>query len=250
MLVVHGGAWASGTKSQLSGIAKAFAEHGYTTAAISYRLAPQSPFPAQIYDCQAVVRWLRTSAAKYKLDPERVGGYGYSAGGHLVALLGTLDDDDDLREPGLAADAPSARLQVVVAGGAPCDFRALPAESKLLAYWLGGTPAEKPNAYRDASPANYATADDPPMFFFHGGADRIVPMRSPEKMVAKLKKIGVPAEFRVIPDANHMGAIADRPTALQAFAFADQYLSHPKSSLHGQRKSAQESSESEAVHGQ
>ena len=131
----------------------------------------RTQFPAQIYDCQAAVRWLRANAAKYKIDPDRIGGYGYSAGGHLVALLGALDDDD-FREPGLPADAPSARLQVVVAGGAPCDFRALPADSKRLAYWLGGTPAEKPDAYRDASPANYVTADDPPMFFFHGGARR------------------------------------------------------------------------------
>ena len=68
------------------------------------------------------------------------------------------------------ADAPSARLQIVVAGGAPCDFRVLPADSERLAYWLGGTPAEKPDAYREASPTNYVTADDPPMFFFHGAA--------------------------------------------------------------------------------
>jgi acetyl esterase/lipase len=228
MIVVHGGAWASGTKAQLAGIAEGLAKQGYTAAAISYRLAPQDKFPAQVYDCQAAVRWLRANAQKYKVDPDHVGGYGYSAGGHLVAMLGALDDDQ-LREPGLADDAPSARLQVVVAGGAPCDFRMLSPDSGRLAYWLGGTPGEKPEAYRDASPASYVTADDPPMFFFHGTADDIVPIRSPQRMVEKLKAAGVTCEIREIPEAGHMGAVVDRDAMLDALAFVNRNLrSQPK----------------------
>jgi acetyl esterase/lipase len=250
MIVVHGGAWATGTKAQLAGMAKALARLGYTTAAISYRLAPQNTFPAQICDCQAAVRWLRANAEKYKVDAGRIGGYGYSAGGQLVALLGALDDDDDVREPGLPADAPSARLQVVVAGGAPCDFRRLPADSKQLAYWLGGTPAEKPDAYREASPTTYVTPDDPPMFFFHGGADRIVPIRSPQRMVARLKEVGVPAEFHEVPECDHMSAVSDRPTLLQALAFVDRYLGQSKSATHATNAPPQIPSQGEPVHGQ
>ena len=193
----------------MAGIAQGLAKHGYTAVAISYRLAPQDKFPAQIYDCQAAVRWLRANAAKYKVDPDRIGGFGYSAGGHLVALLGALDDDD-FREPGVPADAPSARLQVVVAGGAPCDFRVLPADSERLAYWLGGTPAEKPDAYREASPASYVTSDDPPMFFFHGETDELVPIRSPQRMVDELKEAGVPVEMCEVAGAGHIGR-CDRP---------------------------------------
>jgi acetyl esterase/lipase len=223
IIVVHGGAWASGTKAQLAGVARGLAERGYTTAAISYRLAPQDTFPAQIYDCQAAVRWLRSNAAKYKVDPDLIGGYGYSAGGHLVALLGALDDDD-FREEGVPTDAPSARLQVVVAGGAPCDFRMLPSDSQRLAYWLGGTPAEKPAAYRDASPTNYVTSDDPPMFFFHGGADEIVPIRSPQRMVEQLKKADVDVEFYEIPGAGHMRAVAEGSSIQQALTFVGRHL--------------------------
>lgn len=222
-IVVHGGAWASGTKAQLAGVARGLAERGYTTAAISYRLAPQDTFPAQIHDCQAAVRWLRTNAAKFKVDPDRIGGYGYSAGGHLVALLGALDDDD-FREEGVPKDAPSARLQIVVAGGAPCDFRMLPSDSQRLAYWLGGTPADKPDAYRQASPATYVTSDDPPMFFFHGGADEIVPIRSPKQMVEKLQAAGVDVEFYEIPDAGHMRAVVEGTSVQKALAFAGRHL--------------------------
>jgi acetyl esterase/lipase len=222
-IVVHGGAWASGTKAQLAGVARGLAERGYTTAAISYRLAPQDTFPAQIHDCQAAVRWLRTNATTYKVDPERIGGYGYSAGGHLVALLGALDDDD-FREEDVPKDAPSARLQIVVAGGAPCDFRMLPSDSQRLAYWLGGTPGDKPEAYRQASPATYVTSDDPPMFFFHGGADEIVPIRSPKQMVEKLKEAGVDVEFYEIPDAGHMRAVVEGTSVQKALAFAGRHL--------------------------
>lgn len=225
-IVVHGGAWASGTKAQLAGVARGLAERGYTTAAISYRLAPQDTFPAQIHDCQAAVRWLRANAAKFKVDPDRIGGYGYSAGGHLVALLGALDDDD-FREENLPKDAPSARLQVVVAGGAPCDFRMLPSDSQRLAYWLGGTPADKPDAYRQASPATYVTSDDPPMFFFHGGADEIVPIRSPKQMVEKLKEAGVDVEFYEIPEAGHMRAVVEGTSVQKALTFAGRHLNGP-----------------------
>jgi triacylglycerol lipase len=134
VLVVHGGAWAIGTREQLAGAALFLAEHGYTAVSIEYRLAPQDKWPAQIYDCAAAVRWMREHASQYKIDPNKIGGFGYSAGGHLVALLGVLKDEE-LREPGVAADAPSARLQLVLAGGAPCDFRLLPPDNDRLAYW-------------------------------------------------------------------------------------------------------------------
>src|SRR5205085_2692369 len=167
MLVVHGGAWRLGSRAQLAAIANEFAQHGYTAVAISYRLAPDDKFPAQIYDCQAAVRWMRAQAVEFKIDPARIGGFGYSAGGHLVALLGTLDDKT-LREKDVPKDAPSARLQVVLAGGAPCDFRIMPAASERLSYWLGGSRAARPDAYRNASPAAFIRVDDPPVFFFHG----------------------------------------------------------------------------------
>ncbi len=227
ILVVHGGAWVSGTKDQLALAARYLAEHGYVAAAISYRLAPTNTFPAQIYDCQAAVRWLREHAGDFKIEPTRIGGYGYSAGGHLVALLGALDDKH-LREPGVPADSPSARLQCVVAGGAPCEFRVLPKNSNRLAYWLGGTPGEKPEAYRDSSPANFVTSDDPPMFFFHGSDDALVQSISPEWMVAKLKALDIPAEFYMVAGAGHLQAARNRDALEHATVFADRILKGEK----------------------
>ncbi|MEX0610966.1 MAG: alpha/beta hydrolase [Pirellulales bacterium] len=223
VLVVHGGAWTMGSRAQLAAIAMSFAQQGYTAAAISYRLAPEHPFPAQLYDCQAAVRWLREHAGELKIEPERIGGYGYSAGGHLVALLGALDDDD-VREEGVPPNAPSARLQAVVAGAAPCDFRLLPADSNQLAYWLGGTRAAKPDAYRTASPAAFVSADDPPMFFFHGTRDFLVPIHDPQRMVERLTSAGVVAEMYTVEGRGHIGALFDSEALRRSLAFADRYL--------------------------
>jgi acetyl esterase/lipase len=223
MLVVHGGAWRMGTRADLALIAKGLAKHGYTAVAIDYRLAPQYKFPAQIHDCQAAVRWMRSQAKELKIDPTRIGGFGYSAGGHLVALLGTLSDKE-LREKGIPANARSARLQVVVAGGAPCDFRLLPAQSEQLAFWLGGSRAQRPDEYRDASPANFITADDPPMYFFSGDQDWLVPIISPTRMVASLKKAGLTAEMYTVKDGGHIEALLDRTALERGLAFADRYL--------------------------
>ncbi len=223
MLVVHGGAWRMGARADLASIAQTLAEHGYTAIAIDYRLAPTHKFPAQVYDCQAAVRWMRSHAAELKIDPARIGGFGYSAGGHLVALLGTLEDKE-LREPGVPADAPSTRLSVVVAGGAPCDFRVLPGDSKQLAFWIGGTRNKMPHEYHDASPVTFITSDDPPMYFFHGQNDLLVPVESPKAMVKSLQDAQVTAEICVVKDAGHIQALFDRAALERGLAFANKYL--------------------------
>ena len=87
ILYVHGGGWQGGDKS--NGPALRFASKGYAVASMNYRFSQHATFPAQIYDCKAAVRWLRANARKYGLDADHIGAWGGSAGGHLVALLGT-----------------------------------------------------------------------------------------------------------------------------------------------------------------
>jgi len=222
VLVVHGGAWMTGRRTQLAAIARDLAGAGYTAVAISYRLAPKYPFPAQIEDCKTAVRWMRSNAEHLGIDGERIGGFGYSAGGHLVAMLGTTD-----RSAGFAPDVddgPSTRLQAYVAGGAPCDFRWLPPDASALAYWLGGTRSEKPRMYERASPAYYVSADDAPAFFYHGTKDLLVPIFSPTLMVTKLHRAGLTAELYKVSGAGHLGAVYDKEAVAAAVKFLDKYL--------------------------
>ena len=91
VLCIHGGAWRFGDKKRMKGIARQLANNGYTAVAIDYRLAPKHVFPAQLEDCRAALRWIRANANRYHVDPKRIAVFGYSAGGHLAALLGVTD---------------------------------------------------------------------------------------------------------------------------------------------------------------
>lgn len=137
---------------------------------------------------------MKEHAREHGVDAGAIGAYGYSAGGHLAALL--------------AAERAGA-VEAVVAGGAPCDLEAFGS----LAYLFGGTRDETPQAYRLASPLAHVSGDEPPMLFFHGAADRLVPRRQPERMVAALRAAGVEADLDVVPWAGHILAAAS-PTAL------------------------------------
>ena len=215
VLVVHGGAWRVGSKGQLASYARKLAERGYAAFAINYRLAPRHPFPAQIEDCRSAVRWIRRNAEAYKVDSQRVGGIGYSAGGHLVALLGVT---------GAAAGDDDTRLQAVCAGGAPCDFRTLPPDWEFLSFWLGGTRRTVPKLYEQASPAAQVRPDAPPMFFFHGEEDLLVPDESPRRMVELLTAAGVEASAFIVEKGGHLSAMWSPDALARSCEFLDRHL--------------------------
>ena len=223
VLVIHGGAWYIGTRAQLSGIAQRLALNGMTAMAISYRLAPRDKFPAQIEDCKTAVRWMRSGGEKWRIDPERIGAFGYSAGAQLAALLGTTDPEDGL-EGHPATFGTSTRLQAVVGGGTPTDFRHLPLDNRMLSFWLGGTRRERGEQYRLASPRAFVTPDDPPMFFFHGENDRLVPLQSSKAMCQSLTDAGVPNEFYLVPKIGHNFAVMDLTALDKSVDFLAQNL--------------------------
>lgn len=218
ILVVHGGAWRSGSKRQLAYYARELAGRGYAAFAIDYRLAPEFPFPAQIEDCRSAVRWVRQNAKKYGVDSGRIGAIGYSAGGHLVALLGCTGTDEKHKQ---------SRVQAVVAGGAPCDFRNLPERSRILAYWLGGTRDQLPDLYKAASPAAFVSAASPPMFFYNGADDRLVKPDSPREMVEALQAVKVDAAIHIVAGGGHIAAALNQDALGRAWEFFDRHLKPP-----------------------
>lgn len=220
VLVVHGGAWRSGNRKQLKGYCEALAERGLVCFAIDYRLAPQDKFPAQIDDCRSAVKWIRQHAAKYKADASRLGAIGYSAGGHLVSLLATTGE-----APSEANGNIDTRLTAVVAGGAPTDFRWFPDNGKWAEYWMGGSLDDVPDRFKAASAVPFADANDPPIFFFNGTKDTLVPMAWTKPLHDALIMAGVKSEMYTIDGAGHMQAARDRKALTRAYQFLVRELS-------------------------
>jgi triacylglycerol lipase len=225
VLCVHGGAWLGGTRGELSHVARALAQRGYVVVSPDYRLAPFHKFPAQMDDLRTALRWLGDRAAEYRIDTNRLAAWGYSAGGHLVALLAARQGEgaNDADSPDADGSAMPV-LRAVVAGGAPCDLRELKPDNRLLSYFLGGSRAEVPERYVAASPAAHVSADDPPMLFYHGEYDILVPARQPKAMVDALKKAGVDASMHVIPKVGHPGAMLSMRAVEIGRGFLDRML--------------------------
>ena len=206
MLAIHGGAWTTGTKFAMLRHARILANRGYVVMSINYRLAPQYKWPAQIHDCKHAVRWIREHAAKYNADPDRVYAFGYSAGGHLAAMLATTNVDDGLEgEVEEPYAKHSSRIDGLIAGGSPMEFSWLDDESTVLKHWMNGTKKSTPETYAQASPAKFVTADDPVAVLYHGRADSLVPVSSPETFIERCQAENIPAELILSTD-GHTGA--------------------------------------------
>jgi acetyl esterase/lipase len=229
IVFIHGGGWQQGDRTAHDSATWEAAKRGYVSATIGYRLAPKHKFPAQVNDVKCAIRFLRAHAEQYGLDPDRIGACGFSAGGHLVMMLGVTSKEDGLEGDG-GWPEQSSRVQAVVSFFGPTDLTApdLPAhDTPLLVAFLGGTLGEKRDEYKRASPITYVSKDDPPMLLIQGTADVLVPYTQAYRMLDAMTKAGVPGRADVIAGANH-GWFGDARetlrTGAETFEFFDRYL--------------------------
>ena len=204
---VHGGGWTSGDKAGAftSSYGRMFLQLGFGVVSINYRLSPAWHFPAHINDCKLAVRFLRQHAQLFGIDPDRIGLWGGSAGGHLVSLMGTADDNDGLEGPGLPG--VSSRPQAVVDHFGPTDLTAFvagtPYQTNTIIDFLGCHPSDCPDLAQQASPASFITADDPPLLIIHGDQDAVVPYSQAEIMAEKLGGVGNAGALIKVLNAGH-----------------------------------------------
>lgn len=207
---IHGGGWRQGSKDRCP--FKWLAEEGYAVASVQYRLTDKARFPAQIHDCKAAIRWLRASAEKYGYDAKRIGAVGISAGGHLVALLGTSGGVKELEgKLGEHLDQ-SSRVQAVLDMCGPTDFilrwkenpeKRNSADSP-VGLLLGGAVSEKQELARLASPASHVTKDDAPLRIVHGTNDPLVSPRQSEHLRDLYQKAGLEVTLELIQGGGHV----------------------------------------------
>lgn len=210
---IHGGGWINGSKDKCPGLF--LATRGFALASLSYRLASVAQWPAQIDDCYDAVRWLREeAAATHGLDPDHIGVWGGSAGGHLAALVGTRAAGKEIT---------SSRVQAVCDWYGPSDLLTMPpnvvTEKRSLeevarsngAKLLGATVREVPERAKDASALYQVSTDDPPFLIMHGSEDPGVPVDQSTRLHEALLRHGVESEFILIEGAGHGGKEFNTP---------------------------------------
>lgn len=207
LVIVHGGGWMNGDKTRFRALTLALASRGYVTMAIEYRLGGEARFPAAIHDCNAATRFLRAEAAKYKVDRNRIGAVGGSAGAHLVGLMAAAPQVSELQGNGGHAQQ-SSKLQAAVVMAGPMElatgptaerFRKAP-ESSFANRFLGKRIDEDEALYQLASPYTHFSRETPPMLFQTGELDN--PSRDLTS-IEKLKQLGVWSEQKVYADGKH-----------------------------------------------
>lgn len=163
VVTIHGGGWANRSRSDMNSIAEKLVKRGYAVLNISYRFAPKFTYPAQLEDVRQALRWVENNAERYRFDLDRINTWGFSSGAHLAALVAGFKP--------LESQLPAIRS--VVAGSIPADLSQY-SDSPIITRFIGGNRDEKSDAYREASPISHVTADDSPVFLYHGKLDILV----------------------------------------------------------------------------
>lgn len=240
VLMIHGGAWRGGKRSDMRPFAERFARAGYAAVSPSYRLCPKHVHPAQVHDVKAAVLWVKRNAAEHGFDPTRIGALGASAGAHLAMMLGVVAPADGLEPQPEAGDAAKAatdgakpidsRIQAVVNVVGPTDLGAedIPDVSKpLVRDFLGAAPLDKPELAANASPATFVTRDDAPILTFAGTRDPLIPPTQAWLLAEKMTEAGLPGRVELLIGAGHGWAGPELERTLdESLRFLNLHLRH------------------------
>lgn len=231
VILVHGGGWAAGDKNDFTTLGEGLAREGYVAFNVNYRLATAegNKYPAQLDDVQTAVRWIRAHAKEYGINPNKLGALGASAGGHLVALLGTMDTRDNSNK---ALAKYSSRVDCVVDFFGPADFTPKHVKSysplvmNILVNFFGKTPQEAPNLYREASPVDHINSKTVPFLIFQGTSDPLVPYSQSVELYNDLKAKHIEAKLVLFKGEGHgFSKPEDNQTALKdTLAFFAKHL--------------------------
>lgn len=233
VLIVHGGGWGAGFRSEFAPMAVRLAQRGYAAVTVSYRLSGEARYPAAIHDVRAAVRWVREHAGQFHIDPQRIALAGGSAGGQIASLAGVTGQLDRF-DPGAAGSSVSSAVQAIVSIDGLSDFTsemALKYEDdpkknpSSAGAWFGGRYAEKTALWTEASPIQYVRPGMPPILFVDSAMPRFSAGR--DEMVARMTQAGVASHVVLLPDTPHSFWLFDpwlRPTVDATVTFLDEQL--------------------------
>ena len=204
ILFLHAGGWLHGDRKVGPDLGRFFTQRGFAMVSIDYRLSDEALFPAAVHDVKTAVRWMRSVAGEYGFNPNRIGVWGLSAGGHLAALAAISGDSDFVGE-GDPHREFSSSVQAVVAGYPPVDFNQFAAdEGSFEAKLLGAPLSSMPELVRQANPAAYVKGPGaPPILLVHGSDDQVVPSSQSEMLFDALGVAGNDVTMCLIEGMGH-----------------------------------------------
>lgn len=217
---IHGGGWRGGNKSSGGRLTALVGTGNYVGVSVGYRLSGEAIWPAQIHDCKAAIRWVRANADKHGIDPDRIGVWGSSAGGHLVSLLGTSSDIEEL-EGDCGTPDISSRVTCVVDFCGPTDMVVFRHSAADLLFGSKSVDERQAEA-KVASPAAHVSKDDPPILIVHGTKDGTVPIEQADLFNEKLKECDVDVTFVRIEGGGH--GIGGPEVMRRVTSFFDKHL--------------------------
>jgi pectinesterase len=202
ILDIHGGGWQARQVESDKPMMERLAARGFVTALTTYRLSQEAKFPAALHDCKSSVRFLRANAARFKIDPERIGVMGGSAGGHLSGLLAMTGGKPEFEGDGPHREQSSAVKACIVMAATQDMFAANKDKSSTNAIaFFGAACADNPEIYRRASPINHVRPGVPPTIFIEGEKDSLKVGRA--EMMEKLRALGIETAVHTLKDAPH-----------------------------------------------
>ncbi len=232
LIVIHGGSWVSGQRSEYHYHCVKLAQRGYVVATISYRFVPEFTHPAAVNDSKCAVRWMRANSKRLHVNPEQIAVIGFSAGGHLAMMVGYSANVPELEGDG-GNKGVSSRVQAVINFYGPTDLTTsfLSRTDMVIDYMDGKKYDDARKQYRQASPLTHVSEDDPPTLIFHGSIDDVIPISQADALAEALRGASVPFRYdRLVGWPHGVDYRTDklnRRCMQLTFEFLDQYLPLP-----------------------
>lgn len=227
LIIVHGGGWRSGNRTQHYPLAQRLALMGYTCFTPEYRLSTEELYPAAVHDIKAAIRWVKANATALKVDTNKLAVIGFSAGGELAAFMGATNGMSRFEKLNCNKEFSSLVQAVVDIDGTLSFIHPESSEgddsksTSAATYWFGYSKLENPALWKDASPLTHVGKHSPPILFLNSSVASMHAGR--EDFIAQLKKYGIYSEVHQFDNSPHSFCLFE-PWFTPTVGYIDSFL--------------------------
>jgi acetyl esterase/lipase len=227
IMIIHGGGWRSGNRTQHYPLAQRLADLGYVCFTPKYRLSTEALYPTAVYDLKSALRWIHASAKKYDVDTNKIAVLGFSAGGQLAALLGVTNGNSKFEGDECNLKFSSSVKAIVDLDGTLSFVHPESGEgddskkTSAATYWFGFSKKENPELWKEASPLTYVGKNTPPTLFINSSVERMHAGRN--DFIKVLDENKIYSEVKTFSDAPHSFPLFD-PWFEPTVKYTDDFL--------------------------